>query len=931
MDGTASTAMLRRGSYLAAFTAAGVGVWLLDSLALGAVLAGGLAVLATFFPPWFEEMGGLWRRLAEGRWAGVLPVAAIVGLTIVLLWPASALEPMVGNDHTFHSFKGWYMAHHLLPKGQISGWSHWMFAGYPAGELYPVGADLWVAAFHFLTLGVLSIPATYSLAFTAFMAFAALSVYVLGARLGGRGVGFLAAVLFLLDPGSFRQGGWHYTVTFGVWPQVLGLAFGLQALARLDALMTDGRLRDFLLMALFVGMAVLTHPMSLLLLGGLVPVFVLVTWLRSERRLRDLIPPVLGAVAIGLLLAAAWLAPFIARRGLTTNYGVAWESLGWLVDRFLQGRLFEGTPALTSVFGAVGIYLAIRGRRPLGTFVALSALALVFFATKTALVDLDLLSVAKAFSKIQYERFLILAKPFWFITAAFAIVQLSAAWRGRSRADADSAPSGARQRWRAALATGLAVAVAFLVVRPGLGRVSFTLIEERPMTASTFPEWDDMAAATAWLDEHLDDDEFQRIAVLDGKHVHELVNIPEMLGVPFVKVGFTPAENYREKTETLDYDFLRRIGVRYLVSRGPKSNKHIEEAARFGRVRVYRVRDPIWEPFELTGPGNAELVSFEDERIVLRVRDSEPESRLLVYVGTYPRWTARVGDEELPVVSRALGRSGINGMEVPAREGDIVLEFRPRRVDRAAAAAGWSGLALLALLALVGGVPWLRRRVAAPVARVYARFQRGPGAHVWTVLALGVVLAGGVALARSQGAELHDGEQLYRFSDHVHSADVWYRGGPAWEEIHCQDWDGERWTCNRRETNWRFVGTTAISINETPSRCIWAHPTGGKDLDITFLDVPLGTAIEGFVAIEDRAVRKKRGAPSVTLSVRIDGDELGKVVRSNAIGKQTFRIETPGDGRRRGDVTFRVTAKSDTWRNFCFDAATVRGEEGGSD
>jgi hypothetical protein len=54
---------------------------------------------------------------------------------------------------------------------------------------------------------------------------AAVSTPLDASHLAGVRPAFSAAVFFLLDRGQYREGGWNYTIWWGVWPQVLSTGF----------------------------------------------------------------------------------------------------------------------------------------------------------------------------------------------------------------------------------------------------------------------------------------------------------------------------------------------------------------------------------------------------------------------------------------------------------------------------------------------------------------------------------------------------------------------------------------------------------------------------------------------------------------------------------------------------------------------------------
>jgi len=148
------------------------------------------------------------------------------------------------------------------------------------------------------------------------------------------------------------------------------------------------------------------------------------------------------------------------------------------------------------------------------------------------------------------------------------------------------------------------------------------------------------------------------------------------------------------------------------------------------------------------------------------------------------------------------------------------------------------------------------------------------------------------------------------FRDRLDRAEVRYG------DRRCETWTGNRWTCGLRPWHWVGRYTGAVTHNhETQHRaCIWAHPAGGKPLQIRFDAVPLGDALYGEAAILDVP---REGGP-VSLVVRVD-ERLVKTVRLHDRGKgwTAWRAPTkPGTGV----VSFEISAGDPSWRHVCFTA-----------
>ena len=159
-------------------------------------------------------------------------------------------------------------------------------------------------------------------------------------------------LLMLTDVGSYREGGWIYTVTYGVWPQTLAtslawLAFAELALAaRAQPVPPDSRpvppdspaspvlpdsptaaasRRHLVRAALATAGALLAHPMALMMLALGAPLYLLTLGLRGAPDRRTSLATTtlhLGlALSIGAALAAWWLLPMGEHRAWMANYG----------------------------------------------------------------------------------------------------------------------------------------------------------------------------------------------------------------------------------------------------------------------------------------------------------------------------------------------------------------------------------------------------------------------------------------------------------------------------------------------------------------------------------------------------------------------------------------------------------------------------------
>ncbi|WP_434421687.1 hypothetical protein [Nannocystis pusilla] len=240
-----------------------------------------------------EPPRGRLLRLAVRTW----PFALVTALGLWLLWPVPAGVMPLSADHTVHLTRAWLYGQQLAG-GHLVGWSPFWFFGFPLGELYPPLGDLLVLTVRVVTLGLLDWAQAYALAFTLVFLLQGWALLRCGRALGlGPLAGVVAAALALLDAGAYREGGWVYTVTYGVWPQALATSLAYWALAELalaarvrEGMSPGTHHRHLALAALAAAAALLAHPMSLPMLAMVAPLWLITVGLRGAG-------PVAGAPA----------------------------------------------------------------------------------------------------------------------------------------------------------------------------------------------------------------------------------------------------------------------------------------------------------------------------------------------------------------------------------------------------------------------------------------------------------------------------------------------------------------------------------------------------------------------------------------------------------------------------------------------------------
>lgn len=119
------------------------------------------------------------------------------------------------------------------------------------------------------------------------------------------------------------------------------------------------------------------------------------------------------------------------------------------------------------------------------------------------------------------------------------------------------------------------------------------------------------------------------------------------------------------------------------------------------------------------------------------------------------------------------------------------------------------------------------------------------------------------------------------------------------------------------------VGATVIADEEfRPRRCLWSHPPKSGEIVTRFGDVALGETIEGHSGMYWIIERERKGAP-VTISVRVDGEEIGQVTHADGDGWARFELPLGRHARKaHASVEFGVSTPSYLHRHFCFEATS---------
>lgn len=130
----------------------------------------------------------------------------------------------------------------------------------------------------------------------------------------------------------------------------------------------------------------------------------------------------------------------------------------------------------------------------------------------------------------------------------------------------------------------------------------------------------------------------------------------------------------------------------------------------------------------------------------------------------------------------------------------------------------------------------------------------------------------------------------------------------------------ERFVCNAE--GWNYVGPTVIEdMQHRGRRCLWSHPVQGGTMVTRYASVPLGNVIRAHHGLAYEAERGddhgNQGGP-VELTIRIDGEAVGRDLHHDNEGWKTFEVDTRRFAGSTREVSFEVRADNAGMRHYCF-------------
>jgi hypothetical protein len=798
-------------------------------------------------------------------WAAAIVPALLQSLPLLVKTPLS-------HDHPAHLFKAWHFWTEMLGRGRLRGWSHFWGFGFPSDELVPSGGEVWVCLFRALTFGQLAWTRTYALSFAGFLVFKAVTAFAFTRRFFGVNAALVAAWLTSLDIGTFSEGGWVWNTVFGVWPVSLSMSWLLLALLELDGVLSTGRIRHALGAGLCTAWALLAHQVALLVLAVTLPILFVERSIGQHRSSRSRRLGAAGGVVLGLALAAFTIVPFLARARYAMDLGVARSSVAQVLLRLVELRSFAALSPVIHALSYLGGWVALRERRRGSFFVVASAATFVLLSSDVLTQVLHLERVLPSVIKIEAPRMLLVAKLFWFPLAGLGTVWIL---------DRLGTLRWARMRDSRALRLGLQVLFVAAIVLPALSQLVATQVKDNVQGEADTPYYADLQQAFAWARALREREPGQyRIAYELDKDDHTSMLAPLYDHAPMYKIGDTPSQIFDGMPMTASPEMLEALRVRYVVSRSALAEPTFTREADFGALELYRFNRFRGDPFELAGPGKAELLEFGPERIRIRLWDTREESRLRIHVAAYERWRATLDGAPLEIVTVPVhGADDPVLMEVSARDGELSLDYVDAAPDR------WGlGLTLAALPGFFVG--WLlTRRLRAVLARLEG--WKSLPARAW-VLGFGLLVAGSIIALRMRD----DGSLLPQHSLFHGPVEMWLAGQP------CSARGRLVFDCGPHRVR------AALVHGRGDHLCMTAPKVGP-------LRVRQSTVLGSFIAGRYDA----RGEDG-TIEARLDGQRLGSVsTRPAYMRAQSLRFDTRSRAGERADLELTLLGGT----LLCFD------------
>lgn len=867
----------------------------------------------------------------------ILCLLLLVGVVFAMLPEVSLGHLPINHDHSVHFAKIWQLQDDFLAQGRLWGWSHQWFAGYPAQYLYPFGADLFVLLIRGLSFGFLSLGQAYAIAFSLHWVLLGYAIYRCAQQGFSRSVGLLAALLLVTDIGSYRMGGWVFTARWGVWPMNLSLAFSLLAVAHLKTILCESNSRSIASFGLWMGLALLTHPIQLIHFSMLIPVALLTHWLTQQS------PSMLPAMSrlflasiLGVAIGGLWLFPFFSTQAYSHTYGAPWWDTVRIATGIYDLDLLLGTWSFVVALGCLGLFAMLFSRQFFPLLLALLSFILLLTSSSSFVQSFHLTNLSIMFQKVQFQRFAVLLKPYFFLASSYVLLwtcrHFFSLFSSNSSKTNRSFPLFVHLFLLGTLTSPILHPLFNQYLQRHISHIYRDNEKEDVELKKDDPHHKNKQALLSWAKEQFPRDKkqgFFRLALFVGKHEHRFFDLAPALSVPVYKVGFTPSSNFRYKMEESSTQLFKTLNVLYVLSLWRLNPSEYTLVREFGNLYVYRFRSWDPKPFDiLHGTGKISLVSFANEEIVLHAEPGS-QGKLRLHVSYFPRWQATHNEQSIPIyVSQLPKNENTAFMTVDLKEGVYRFRFRRSLGDFLSLSVFGLGLLFVGLLYWANRLPFLEQR--------WLQLQEELGQievqHA-SILRYGFLGLFVVVLLFATGLALWHPRQLY---EHPYLQGKSFRLGYDFLEnlLQAQAATGtgehrkqcrsalDRFYCGPEE--WQHINIRQVRLGANQwKRCIWMHPQENAPVSLTYTQANVGNTITGYFGIAQSGLLQQ---PSpVVFTIKVQNQTLYRSQTLNDITLYHYHVPLPKalQGKPTA-VTFTVEAKSPGRRHFCFHAQGIR-------
>ena len=673
------------------------------------------------------------------------PYAVVTIGTLLALGPVALGQMPISQDHANHYFATHLLVQEMIPSGRFFGWTDSLGTGYPFGDTYHTSSYLLTGLLYLVSFGTVSLQTSYAFGIVLAWLIPVLAVTAWTRRIAGPGGAVVAGLAFALDMGSDREGGWIYAMFHGVWTQHVGAGIWVLALLALVRLTEKPTTRRLAVAASVAGISMWIHPMnSLTLLLGGVLLFVIyylstpraATALEKQKTLL-LVPALFIAGAIGLV----WVIRMISAGDVVFAYVAYWQPLKVLMKHLLEGQFMDNQLAVVSVLGLIGmIQLAIAGGRFRAYTLVLPAVC-ILIGSMALILESDMGLAGGSLGIMQYRRFSVAAKPFWFAMSGVGVTVVAAMVKKELAAGVSFPP--ALKILLAAIAAPFLSAA--LTAAPEVLRspVGMPLTLSRTKDAANLVELERALVAES---KRCPQNECRAVYFEKPGHggLYPVISMADA-GFAWQSTMSLPANNFKWINPTVDFDLMAKRGVSVVISKWDLKHRRLKKIGQFGRHRLYRVKGAEAEHVVMEGPGEARVVSFEPEKRVIQIQNAAADSAIMLFQPPYRKWHAEQDGKLLEIEKRAVGDQ-IYSVIRNIKNGTVTLTYRDTAVENVMLVVGLLLLAACAV-GLVLSPRTLPTVLTGPsLNRVFHIF--GIGASALLVLAPIGMLIGGKTAAR---------------------------------------------------------------------------------------------------------------------------------------------------------------------------------------